>query len=118
MALKTTIVTGSPPHLSTPDKTETKVDVTVGHRGYWKRTGEGEWTLVPVGQKRRVETHTIKTWFACTLAACEAAATAYVTAGGTGSYAWEETNEIIHSYTFSIIETTITIALLPPPSVT
>ena len=102
-------------NLSTPDKTESKVDVTVGHRGYWKLTGEDEWTLVPVGQMRRVETHTIKTWFACTLAACKTAATTY---GGTGSYAYEETNEIIHSYTFSIIETTITIALLPPPSVT
>ena len=112
MALKTTI------NLSTPDKIESKVDVTVGHRGFWKLTGEDEWTLEPVGQMRRVETHTIKTWFACTLAACEAAATAYVTADGTGSYAWEETNEIIHSYTFTIIETTITIALLSPPSET
>ena len=112
MALKTTI------NLSTADKAETKVDVTVGHRGIWKLTGEDEWTLEPVGQMRRVETHTIKTWFACTLAACESAATAYVKEDGTGSYAWEETNEIIHSYTFSIIETTITIALLPPPSVT
>ena len=110
MALKSSI------NLSTPDKTESKVDATVGHRGVWKLTGEDEWPLEPVGQMRRVETHTIKTWFACTLAACEAAATAYVTADGTGSYAWEETNEIIHSYTFTIIETTITIALLPPPS--
>ncbi len=103
-------------NLSTPDKTETKVDVTVGHRGYWKRTDDDEWTLVPVGQLRRVESHTIKTWFACTLAACEAAATAYVTADGTGSYAWDETSAIIHAYTFTIIETTITRELLPPPS--
>lgn len=110
MALKTTI------NLSTPDKTETKVDVTVGHRGFWKLTGESEWTLVPVGQMRRVESHTIKTWFACTLSACEAAAADYVAAEGTGSYAWEETSEIIHAYTFTITETTITVALLPPPS--
>ena len=108
MALKTTI------NLSTPDKIESKVDVTVGPRGFWKLTGEDEWTLEPVGQMRRVETHTIKTWFACSLAACEAAATAYVTADGTGSYAWEATSAIIHAYTFSIFETTITIALLPP----
>jgi len=112
MALKTTI------NLSAPDKTESKVDVTVGHRGFWKLTGEDEWTLEPVGQMRRVETHTIKTWFACTLAACEGAAAAYVAADGPGSYAYEETSEIIHSYSFSIIETTITIALLPPPSET
>ena len=112
MALKTTI------NLSTPDKTESKVDVTVGHRDFWKRTGENEWTIEPVRQKRRVETQTSKKWFACTLAACEAAATAYVTADGTGSYAWDETSEIIHAYTFSIVETTITIALVPPPSET
>ena len=105
-------------NLSTPDKTGTKVDVTVGHRGFWKRTGENEWTLEPVGQMRRVETHTIKTWFACTLAACQSAAAAYVSAEGTGSYAYEETSEIIHAYTFSIIETTITIAFVPPPSET
>ena len=105
-------------NLSAPDKTESKVDVTVGHRGYWKLTGDNEWTLVPIGRMRRVETHTINTWFACTLAACEAAATAYVTADGTGSYAWDETSEIIHSYTFSIIETTITVALVPPASET
>jgi len=103
-------------NLSAPDKTETKVDVTVGHRGVWKLTGEDEWTLEPVGQMRRVESNTIKTWFACTLAACEAAANAYVAAEGTGSYAWEETSAIIHAYTFTIIETTITVALLPPPS--
>ena len=109
MALKTTI------NLSTPDKTESKVDVTVGHRGFWKVSDEDVWTFQPVGHMRTVESHTIKTWFACTLAACEAAATAYVTAYGTGSYAWEETSAIIHSYTFSVIETTITSALLPPP---
>ena len=112
MALKTTI------NLSTPDKTEKKVDVTVSHRDFWKRTGERVWTIEPVRQRRRVETQTIKKWFACTLAACEAAATAYVTADGTGGYAWEETSEIIHSYTFSIIETTITIAFLHPASET
>ena len=105
-------------NLSTPDKTESKVDVTVGHRDFWKRTGEGEWTIEPVRQRRRVATHTIKTWFACTLAACEAAGTAYAAADGPGSYAWDETSEILHSYTFTIIETTITIAFLPPASET
>ena len=112
MALKTTI------NLSTPDKTESKVDVTVGHRHFWKRTEENVWTIESAPRRRSVETQTIKTWFACTLAACEAAATAYVTADGTGGYAWEETSEIIHSYTFSIIETTITIAFLHPASET
>ncbi len=98
MALKTTI------NLSYPDKTETRVDVTVGARGYWQSDGDGGWELVKVGNWRREATDTVQTWFACTLSACETAAAAY---SGDGSYSYEETNEIVHSYMFQVIETTV-----------
>lgn len=104
MALKTTI------NLSTPDKIETKVDVTLSPRGRWKRDASDPpvWTFTLWGTYRTVRTDTIKTWFACTLSACETAASTYSELGGLGSYAYEETVEALHSYTFMITESTLT----------
>ena len=105
MALKTTI------NLSRPDKTETKVDVTLSPRGYWRRDDSDPpvWTFTPWGTYRSVRTDTIKTWFACTLSACETAASTY---SGLGSYAYEETVEALHSYTFMITESALTFTLV------
>ena len=101
MALKTTI------NLSKPDKIESKVDVTLSPRGYWVKDDSDPpvWTYTPWGTYRSVRTDTIKTWFACTLSACETAASTY---SGLGSYAYEETVEALHSYTFMITESTLT----------
>ena len=101
MALKTTI------NLSSPDKVETKVDVTLSPRGYWMHDDSDPpvWTYTPLGTLRSVRTDTIKTWFACTLSACETAASTY---SGLGSYAYEETVEALHSYTFMVTESTLT----------
>ena len=105
MALKTTI------NLFTPDKTETKVDVTLSPRGTWELDNSVPpvWTFTPWGTYRTVRTDTIKTWFACTLSACAAASAAY---SGLGSYAYEETVEALHSYTFMITESTLTKTLV------
>lgn len=107
MALKTTI------NLSTPDKIESKVDVTLAPRGYWKADDSDPpvRTFTPLGTFRLVSTNTIKTWFACTLSACEAAASTY---SGLGSYAYEETVEALHSYTFMITESTLTQTFVRP----
>ena len=105
MALKTTI------NLSTPDKIETKVDVTLSPRGRWKRDASDPSvrTFTLWGTFRTVRTDTIKTWFACTLSACASAAATY---NGTGSYAYEETVEALHSYTFRITESVLTETLV------
>jgi hypothetical protein len=107
MALKTTI------NLSTPDKIETKVDVTLSPRGRWKRDDSDPpvWTFTLWGIYRTVRTDTIKTWFACTLSACQAAASTY-SGSGLGSYAYEETVEALHSYTFRITESELTRTLV------
>ena len=98
-------------NLSTPDKTETKVDVTLAPRGYWMPDDSNPpvWTFTPFGTFRSVRTDTIKTWFACTLSACQTAASTY---SGLGSYAYEETVEALHSYTFMITESTLTKTLV------
>ena len=98
-------------NLSTPDKTETKVDVTLSPRGYWMHDDSDPpvWTFTPWGTYRTVRTDTIKTWFACTLSACAAASAAY---SGLGSYAYEETVEALHSYTFMITESELTETLV------
>jgi hypothetical protein len=105
MALKTTI------NLAKPDKVETKVDVTLSPRGRWKRDASDPSvrTFTLWGTFRSVKTDTIKTWFACTLSACQAAASTY---SGLGSYAYEETVEALHSYTFMITESTLTKTLV------
>ena len=105
MALKTTI------NLFTPDKTESKVDVTLSPRGTWKLDDSVPpvWKFTLWGTYRTVTTYTIKTWFACTLSACAAASSAY---DGTGSYAYEETVEALHSYTFMITESELTKTLV------
>ena len=105
MALKTTI------NLFTPDKTESKVDVTLSPRGYWVADDSNPpvWTFTPFGTFRAVRTDTIKTWFACTLSACQTAASTY---SGLGSYAYEETVEALHSYTFMITESELTKTLV------
>ena len=105
MALKTTI------NLSTPDKIESKVDVTLSPRGYWAADDSDPpvWTFTPLGTWRAVRTDTIKTWFACTLSACQTAASTY---SGLGSYAYEETVEALHSYTFMVTESTLTETLV------
>ena len=98
-------------NLSTPDKTETKVDVTLSPRGYWMPDDSNPpvWTFTPFGTFRAVRTDTIKTWFACTLSACQTAASTY---SGLGSYAYEETVEALHSYTFMITESELTETLV------
>ena len=105
MALKTTI------NLSKPDKIESKVDVTLSPRGYWKADDSDPpvWTYTHRGTFRTVRTDTIMTWFACTLSACQTAASTY---SGPGSYAYEETVEALHSYTFMITESTLTKTLI------
>ena len=98
-------------NLSTPDKTESKVDVTLSPRGYWVADDSNPpvWTFTPWGTYRTIRTDTIKTWFACTLSACAAASAAY---SGLGSYAYEETVEALHSYTFMITESELTETLV------
>lgn len=98
MALKTSINLGS------PDKTEKRYDVTVSPRGYWKwDKDEGMHTYITLGVIRVVKEITEQTWFACTLYACQSAAGSY---SGMGSYQYEETVPVLHSYTFKVIEMT------------
>ena len=98
MALKNSI------DLSLPDKTEKRNDVTASPRGYWKwDRDEGKHSYITLGVIRVVKEITEKTWFACTLSACYEAAGTY---SGQGSYQYEETVPVLHSYTFKVIEMT------------
>lgn len=98
MALKTTI------NLDSPDKTEQRNDVTVSPRGRWEwDKDEKKHRYITLGVIRVVKEITEKTWFACTLSACYAAAASY---SGMGSYLYEESVPVLHSYTFKVIEMT------------
>jgi hypothetical protein len=97
MALQTTITAES------PDRTEYKYDRTVKNRGYWE-PGESEGTFVYVYQGYFIETtiHTIKTWYACTQAACITFAEAYE---GGGSIDMQLVSEVLNAYNFVLTET-------------
>jgi hypothetical protein len=106
MALKQAI------NLNAPDKIEKKSDVTLFPRGTWDYDDSDPpvWTYTPLGTVKNEESTTVKTWVACSLSACMTAASTY---SGAGSYAYEETVEVLHSYTFRITESEIVNTFVP-----
>jgi len=98
MALKSTI------DANAPDKIEYAYDRTAKRRGYWAPDDDNpnRFNFVPQGYLVSTDRHTIKTWFACSLAACEAFIDAY--AGG-GSIEAPETSPVLKSHNLVLTET-------------
>jgi len=92
MALRTTI------DLNAPDKTETTDDVTSWPRGFYDRE---TFVFTQKGTFKSTVTHTVKTWVANTLAACNTARGAYA---GTGAVRIIEAHPVVKAYTLEISE--------------
>lgn len=100
MALKSSINGAS------PDKTEIKYDRDVSYRGYWNADEDtGVFSFVKLGHFVRTAAHTVKTWYACTQAACTTFIGSY---SGDGSYVAEEVSEVLHAFNFVLTETEFT----------
>jgi hypothetical protein len=101
MALKSTI------DADAPDKVEYQVDRNTKRRGYWAVSTEtpGLKEYIPLGYLIATDKHTIKTWFACTQAACTTFQSTY--AGG-GSIEVDEVSPVVKAYNLRLTETTYT----------